>query len=45
LLAVQEVRWQGGSIIEKDCRIYDSCDDDDNIFGAGLLLVNISDQE
>jgi len=30
LLAVQEVRWLGRSIIKKDCTIYYSCDD--NIF-------------
>jgi hypothetical protein len=28
LLAVQEVRWLGRSIIEKDCRIYYSSDDE-----------------
>jgi len=37
LLAVQEVRWLGRSIIEKDCRIYYSCDDEKNIFGAGFI--------
>jgi hypothetical protein len=42
LLAVQEVRWLGRSIIEKDCKIYGSCDD---ILGQSLLLVNIPDQE
>jgi len=38
LLAVQEVRWLGRSIIEKDCRIYYSCDDEKNIFGAGFIF-------
>jgi hypothetical protein len=45
LLKVQEVRWLGRSTTEKkDCRIYDSCDD--NIFlEQALLLVNVGDQE
>ena len=34
LFAVQEVRWLGRSIIEKGCRIYYICDDDENIFGV-----------
>jgi exonuclease III len=38
LLAVQEVRWLGRSITEKDCRIYYSCDDEKNIFGAGFIV-------
>ena len=38
LLAVQEVRWLGRSIIEKDCTIYYSCDDEENMFGAGLYF-------
>jgi hypothetical protein len=44
LLKVQ-VRWLRRSTIEKkDCRIYDSCDD--NIFlEQVLLLVNAGDQE
>jgi len=37
LLAVQETRWLGGGILEKDCRIYYSCDDE-NIFGAGFIV-------
>jgi hypothetical protein len=37
LLAVQEVRWLERSIIEKDYRIYYSCDDE-NIFGADLIV-------
>ena len=37
LLSVQEVRWLGRSIIEKDCRIYYSCDEE-NIFGLGLIV-------
>jgi len=41
LLAVQEVRWLGRSIIEKDCRIYYSCDDEENIFGAGFIASKI----
>ena len=52
LLAVQEVRWLGRSIIEKDFRIYCSCDDKKKYFWSRLylflfilLLVNISDQE
>jgi len=44
-LAIQEVGWLGGSIREKDCRMYYSCDDEENIFKQSLLLVNISDQE
>ena len=36
LFAVQEVRWLGRSIIEKDCRILYSCEDEENIFGANL---------
>jgi hypothetical protein len=45
LLKVQEVRWLGRSTTEKkDCRIYNSCDD--NIFvEQALLLVNAGDQE
>jgi hypothetical protein len=39
LLAVQEIRWLGRSIIEKDCRIYYSCDDKKNIFGAGSVVT------
>ena len=38
LLAVQEVRGLGWSIIEKDCRIYNSCDEEENIFGAGYIV-------
>ena len=38
MLAVQEVRWQGRSVTERDCRIYYSCDDDENIFGAGFIV-------
>ena len=39
LLAVQEVRWRGRSIIGKDCRIQCSCDDDDeNIFEADFIV-------
>ena len=38
LLAVQEIRWLGRSIIEKDCRIYYSCDDEENIFVAGFIV-------
>jgi len=38
LLAVQEVRWLGRSIIERDCIIYCSCDDEKNIFGAGFIV-------
>ena len=45
LLAVQEVRWQGRRIIEKDCRIYYSCDDEKIFLEQALLLVNVSDQE
>ena len=46
LLAVQEVRWLGRRIIEKDCRIHYSCADEKQIFlKQALLLVNISDQE
>jgi hypothetical protein len=45
LLAVQEVRWLGRRIIEKDCRIYYSCDDKKIFLEQALLLVNISDQE
>ena len=37
LLAVQEVRWLGRRIIEKDCRICYSCDDEENIFVAGFI--------
>jgi hypothetical protein len=38
LLAVQEVRGLGWSITEKDCRMYYSCDDEENIFGAGFII-------
>jgi len=38
LLAVQDVRWMGRSIIEKECRIYYSRDDKENIFGAGFIV-------
>jgi hypothetical protein len=38
LLAVQEVRWLGRSIIEKDCKIYNSCDNEENVFGAGFIV-------
>ena len=38
LLAVQEVRGLGWSIIEKDGRIYNSCDEEENIFGAGYIV-------
>jgi hypothetical protein len=38
LLAVKEVRWLGRSIIEKDCRIYYRCYDEENIFGAGFIV-------
>jgi hypothetical protein len=38
LLAEQEVRWLGSSIIEKDCNIYYSRDDDKNMFGAGFII-------
>ena len=38
LLAVQEVRWLGRSIIEKNCTIYYSCDDEENMFGAGFIF-------
>jgi hypothetical protein len=38
LLAVQEERWLGRSIIENGCRIYYSCDDEKNIFGAGFIV-------
>jgi len=38
LLAVQEVKLLGWSIIEKDCRIYYSCDNEENIFGAGCIV-------
>jgi hypothetical protein len=45
LFAVQEVSWLGRSIIERDCRIPYSCEDEENISGANLILVYISDQE
>jgi hypothetical protein len=38
LLAVQEVRWLGRSIIRKDYRIQYSCDDEENISGAGFVV-------
>jgi len=39
LLPIQEVRWLGRSIIEeKDCTIYYSCDDKQNIFGTGFII-------
>jgi len=38
LLAVQEVRWLGRSVIEKDCTLYYSCDDEKNMFGAGFIF-------
>jgi hypothetical protein len=45
LLAVQEVRWLGKSIIDKMyCTIYYSCDDKQHFFEWALLLVNILDQ-
>ena len=37
-LAVQEVRWLGRSIIEKNCTIYHSSDDEENMFGAGFIF-------
>jgi hypothetical protein len=45
LFAVQEVRWLGRSIIERDCRIPYSCEGEENISLVNLILVNISDQE
>jgi hypothetical protein len=38
LLAVHELRWLGRSIIEKDCKIYGSSDDEENILGAGFMV-------
>ena len=38
LLAVHELRWLGRSLIEKDCKIYGSCDDEENISGAGFIV-------
>jgi len=37
LFAVQEIRWLGRCIIEKNCRIYYNCDEE-NIFGAGFIV-------
>jgi len=38
LLAGQEVRWLRRSVIEKDCTLYYSCDDEENMFGAGFIF-------
>jgi len=39
LLPIQEVRWLGRSLIEeKDCTVYYSCDDKQNIFGTGFII-------
>ena len=39
LLPIQEVRWLGRSIIEeKDCTVYYSCYDKQNIFGTGFII-------
>jgi len=38
LLAVQEVRWLGRSVIEKDCTNYYSSDDEENMFGVGFIF-------
>jgi hypothetical protein len=39
LLAIQEIRWLGRSIIEKNhCTIYYSCDDKQHIFGTGFIV-------
>jgi len=39
LLTVQELRWLGRTTREKkDCRIYDSCDDKQYIFGTGFTV-------
>jgi hypothetical protein len=46
LLAVQEVRWLGRSIIERMyCIIYYSCDYKQHFFEQASLLVNILDQD
>ena len=41
LLAVQEIRWLGRSIIEKDCRICYSCNGEENIFVAGFASTHV----
>jgi hypothetical protein len=38
LLAAQELMWLGRSIIEKDCRIDSSCDDEKHI-GCERILI------
>ena len=38
LLAVQEVRGLGWSVIENDCRICYCCDEEENSFGAGFIV-------
>ena len=39
MLAIQEVRWLGRSIIEKkDCTVYYSCDNKQHIFGTGFIV-------
>jgi len=38
LLAVQEVRWLGRSVIEKDCTNYYSSDDEEHMFGFGFIF-------
>lgn len=39
MLPIQEVRWLGRSIIEeKDCTVYYSCDDKQNIFGTDFII-------
>jgi len=45
LLAVQEVRLLGRSVIEKDCTNYYRSDDEKICLGLALFLVNISDQK
>jgi hypothetical protein len=40
LLAIQEVRWLGRSIIKKkDCTVYYSCDDKQHIYGTNIRLI------
>jgi hypothetical protein len=39
LLAVQQVRWLRRSVIENDCRISYSCDDEERVFGAGIIVT------
>jgi hypothetical protein len=41
LLAVQELMWLGRSVIEKDCRMYCSCDDEKDT-GCERILIFIT---